>query len=130
MGAIYLDSDYQTARQVLAFLLKKYYKKLPRTNFQINNFKSALQEYFNQHQLPSPLYRTISESGPEHEKVFTIEVSSGREILARAKGLSKKSAEQKAAQKALKKLSKDKFQAISDEAFFICQDENGLETKD
>jgi len=130
MGAIYLDSDYQTARQVLAFLLKKYYKKLPRTNFQINNFKSALQEYFNQHQLPSPLYRTISESGPEHEKVFTIEVSSGREILARAKGLSKKSAEQKAAQKALKKLSKDKFQAISDEAFFICQDENGQETKD
>jgi len=130
MGAIYVDSGYQTASLVLFSLIKKYFKKLPRANFQINNFKSALQEYFNQHQLPTPVYRTVSESGPEHEKVFTIEVSSGREILARAKGLSKKSAEQKAAQKALKKLFKNKFQAISDETFIINQDENGLKTKD
>ncbi|MDD8020337.1 MAG: ribonuclease III [Acidobacteriota bacterium] len=126
MGAIYLDSDYGTASLVLSSLIKKYFKNLPRTNFQINNFKSALQEYFYQHQLPPPVYRTVTESGPEHEKVFTIEVSSSHKILARAKGLSKKSAEQKAAQKALKKLFKNKFQTLLDEAFIIGQDENGL----
>jgi len=130
IGAIYVDSDYQTASLVLCSLIRKYFKNLPPANFKINNFKSALQEYFNQHQLPSPVYRTVSESGPEHEKVFTIAVSSGQEILARAKGPSKKSAEQKAAQKALKKLFKEKFQTISDEAFIINQDENSPETKD
>ncbi|MGQ9800927.1 MAG: ribonuclease III [Candidatus Saccharicenans sp.] len=119
MGAVYLDSSFDTARQVLQGLIKKYFKKLPRDNFLINNFKSALQEYLSQQNVPGPVYRTITESGPAHEKVFTVEVCSGTEVLARAKGLSKKSAEQKAAQKALKKLLKNKFKVFSEEAFIL-----------
>ncbi|MCR4396806.1 MAG: ribonuclease III [Candidatus Saccharicenans sp.] len=119
MGAVYLDSNFDIARQVLRGLVKKYFKKLPRDNFLINNFKSALQEYLSQQKLPGPVYRTITESGPAHEKVFTVEVCSGAEVLARAKGLSKKSAEQKAAQKALKKLFKNKFKVFSEEAFIL-----------
>lgn len=121
MGAVYLDSDFETARQVLNRLIKRHFKKLPKDNFLINNFKSALQEYFNQQKLPTPVYRLVTEAGPEHEKVFTVEVCSGERVLAKAKGPSKKSAEQKAAQKALKKLLKKKLEVLSDEAFIINQ---------
>ncbi|MCX8160076.1 MAG: ribonuclease III [Candidatus Saccharicenans sp.] len=119
MGAVYLDSDFETSRHVLQALVKKYFKKLPRDNFQINNFKSALQEYFGQHKLPGPAYRTVTETGPAHNRVFTVEVLSGDKVLARASGPSKKSAEQKAAQKALKKMLKDSFKVFSEEAFIV-----------
>ncbi|RFT14837.1 MAG: Ribonuclease III [Candidatus Saccharicenans subterraneus] len=119
MGAIYLDSDFETSRRVLQALVKKHFKKLPRDNFQINNFKSALQEYFGQHKLPGPFYRTVTESGPAHDRVFTVEVLSGDKVLARASGPSKKSAEQKAAQKALKKMLKGSFKVFSEEAFIL-----------
>lgn len=119
MGAVYLDSNFETCRLVLQKLIKKHFRKLPKNNFLINNFKSALQEHFSQHKFPPPVYRTVSESGPAHEKVFTVEVCSGDEVLARARGLSKKSAEQKAAQKALKKLLKSKLKVFSEEAFIL-----------
>lgn len=127
MGAVYLDSGFETSRQVLQVLVKKHFKKLPRDNFQINNFKSALQEYFGQQKLPGPVYRTITESGPAHDRVFTVEVLSGDKVLARASGPSKKSAEQKAAQKALKKMLKNKFKVFSQEAFIVDQKETAKE---
>ncbi|MCI4445473.1 MAG: ribonuclease III [Candidatus Aminicenantes bacterium] len=123
MGAIYLDSNFETTKEVLSLLVKKYFKKLPKENFLINNFKSALQEYFNQNKLPAPTYHTITEEGPEHQKIFTVEVCSGNQVLAKAKGTSKKSAEQNAAQKALKKLWQSKLETLGSEAFFINQEE-------
>lgn len=119
MGAIYVDSNFETVRAVLQKIVEKHFKKLPKNSFLINNFKSALQEYFNQKNLPAPVYRTVTEEGPEHEKIFTVEVSSGEKVLARAQGHSKKSAEQKAAQKALKKLLKQKLTVINEEAFIL-----------
>ncbi|MDD8031447.1 MAG: ribonuclease III [Acidobacteriota bacterium] len=121
MGAIYLDATFDLSRQILQNLIKKYFKKLPKDNFTINNYKSALQEFFNQQQLPAPVYRTVREKGPAHEKVFTVEVWAGTKVLARATGLSKKGAEQKAAQAALKKLMKTRFQIFSEEAFIVNQ---------
>jgi ribonuclease-3 len=119
MGAVYVDSNFETVRSVLQNIVIKHFKKLPKTSFLINNFKSALQEYFNQRNLPAPVYRTVTEEGPEHEKIFTVEVAAGDKVLARAQGHSKKSAEQKAAQKALKKLLKKKVTVINEEAFFL-----------
>ncbi len=124
MGAVYLDSDFETSRWVLQTLIHKHFKKLPRNNFLINNFKSALQEFFNQRKLPSPVYRTVTETGPAHEKIFMVEVCSEKLVLARARGHSKKSAEQKAAQKALKKLLKEKLKVFSEEAFIVNPKEN------
>jgi ribonuclease-3 len=119
MGAVYLDNTFETSRQILQALIKKHFKKLPKDNFLINNYKSALQEYFNQQKLPAPVYRTVREKGPAHEKVFTVEVWGGTELLARADGFSKKGAEQKAAQTALKKLLKNGLQVFSEEAFIL-----------
>lgn len=71
----------------------------------VNDFKSALQEATQRLKLPAPRYSIVKEQGPEHSKVFTVEVRIGKELSSRAEGLSKKSAGQKAAQIALGCLS-------------------------
>ncbi len=63
--------------------------------------KSLLQEASQERLKSSPRYRVVSESGPEHEKIFEVEVSIGGEVYARSTGRSKKEAEQAAAEKAL-----------------------------
>jgi ribonuclease III len=66
--------------------------------------KSLLQEAAQQRLKSSPRYRVVSESGPEHEKIFEVEVSINGEIFARSTGRSKKEAEQAAAEKTLEML--------------------------
>jgi ribonuclease III len=63
--------------------------------------KSLLQEAAQSHFKTSPRYRVINESGPEHEKIFEVEVSINGELFARSSGRSKKEAEQAAAEKTL-----------------------------
>jgi ribonuclease-3 len=50
------------------------------------------------------LFRSVSETGPEHEKIFEVEVSINGELFARSTGRSKKEAEQAAAHKTLEML--------------------------
>ncbi|PZR09793.1 MAG: ribonuclease III [Archangium gephyra] len=66
--------------------------------------KSLLQEAAQSRLKSSPRYRVISESGPEHEKIFEVEVSIAGELFARSTGRSKKEAEQAAAEKTLEML--------------------------
>jgi ribonuclease III len=63
----------------------------------ITNFKSALQELAQQRKLPQPRYAIIRERGPEHSKVFTVEVRVGKEWTGQADGRTKKIAAQRAA---------------------------------
>lgn len=63
--------------------------------------KSLLQEATQQRLKASPRYRVVSESGPEHEKIFEVEVSINGGLYARSSGRSKKEAEQAAAEKTL-----------------------------
>jgi ribonuclease III len=66
-----------------------------------SDFKTLLQEEAQLRLKVSPRYRVVSESGPEHEKVFEVEVMAGDRVSARAQGRSKKEAEQAAARQAL-----------------------------
>ena len=59
--------------------------------------KSLLQEAAQSRLKASPRYKVISESGPEHEKVFEVEVTISGEAFGRSSGRSKKEAEQSAA---------------------------------
>jgi len=61
------------------------------------DYKTRLQEDVQNRLRVSPKYRVTSESGPDHEKVFEVEVSINPELTARATGRSKKEAEQAAA---------------------------------
>jgi ribonuclease III len=63
----------------------------------ITNFKSALQELAQQRKLPQPRYSIIRERGPEHSKVFTVEVRVGKDWTGQADGRTKKVAAQRAA---------------------------------
>ena len=119
VGAIYLDGGFIAARDLVHRLLAPTLKPIRTETFQINNYKSALQELFQKADLPAPSYRVLAAKGPEHEKIFTVEVMAGEKALARAKGPSKKSAEQRAAQKALKSRFGRKIKEITPEGFIV-----------
>jgi ribonuclease-3 len=119
LGAIYLDQGFEKAKTFFFPLLQKSYKKSVARELLINNYKSALQEYFQKEDLPSPSYRTLTSTGPDHSKTFSVEVYLGQYPLARARGHSKKDAEQRAAQIALKSLLGHKMKVLAGGTFVI-----------
>ena len=70
------------------------------------DYKSALQEHLQAERTPPAEYRVVEESGPEHQKTFTVEALAGDNLIARGRGGSKKAAEQEAARVILAKLGR------------------------
>jgi len=70
----------------------------------ITNFKSALQELAQSRKLPAPKYTVVRERGPEHSKMFTIEVRVGKDWTGQADGRTKKIAAQRAARDVYERL--------------------------
>ncbi len=106
LAAVYLDGGMEAAR---AFVQRHV---LPQGSWDfevslpaaLTDFKSALQERAQSGGLPQPKYVIVAERGPEHAKTFTVEVRVGKERTARAEGISKKDAGQRAAEKMLEEL--------------------------
>lgn len=119
VAAIYLDGGLKEARNFLFSLLKALFKKIKVHHFLINNYKSALQEHLQKENLPAPVYKTITTTGPDHKKLFTVEVLFENIPLAKAKGSTKKNAEQKAAQKALKNFLGKKMKVLTSDTFLL-----------
>lgn len=122
-GAIYLDGGFEAAQAFVRGLLARSRRPLKTGTQTINNAKSALQEICQKAGLAVPVYRPVSEKGPAHDRIFVIEVRLGDRTLGRAKGASKKAAEQAAAEKALKAFFGRKIKRISPEAFVIEADD-------
>jgi len=120
VGAVYCDGGFEAARALVAKILASSFRPI-RNEFLINNFKSALQEAFQKDGLPSPDYRTLSEKGPAHDRTFVVEVCAGGKVLAKAKGRSRKTAEQAAAQKALKSMLGRKMKVLTPETFIVAK---------
>lgn len=99
-GAIYLDGGLDAAKEVILHLLAPQLENL--STFPAHgNAKGELQELLQKTSPESPVYRTLSEEGPPHDRTFLCNVTwQGRE-LGRGTGPSKKSAEVEAAQAAL-----------------------------
>ncbi len=70
------------------------------------DYKSLLQEDVQNRLRLSPRYRVVSEKGPDHEKIFEVEVTIGEDVFARSTGRSKKEAEQAAARATLQMMAK------------------------
>ncbi|MGB8952405.1 MAG: ribonuclease III [Candidatus Aminicenantales bacterium] len=119
VGAIYLDGGFESARTFLLNILGSPFKKIKSEKFLINNYKSALQEHLQKTNLSHPVYRTITSTGPDHKKIFVVEVYANGEALAKAKGYSKKNAEQKAAENALRRILGRKIKPLSQESFLL-----------
>ncbi|MCU0243341.1 MAG: putative dsRNA-binding protein, partial [Acidobacteria bacterium] len=122
-GALYLDGGFEAARDFLRPLLGASLKAVRTETQTVNNSKSALQELCQKEGLGVPAYRLVSEKGPAHDRAFTVEVRLGDEVLAKAKGPSKKNAEQAAAGKVLKARFGRRLKKLSDEAFVIEADD-------
>ena len=104
IAAIYLDGGIEHAR---AFIVREFAPLLDevrRDGVTGQDYKSALQELLQSRDLPLPDYRLVGTQGPDHRKLFEIEVGVRGEALASATGASKKEAEQEAARAALEKL--------------------------
>lgn len=103
LGAYYLDGKFVQLKSFLTELFAPYIEEIDN-NFEKYNAKALLQEYTQGLTKETPVYKLISQSGPDHKKLFTVEVSYKGEIIAEGEGKSKKDAEQKAAYQACKKL--------------------------
>ena len=102
MGVVYLESGLEELKRVFYPLLQKEFEI--GESLLSEDYKSALQEYTQEKFACVPDYLTVSEEGPEHNKSFVVEVSIKGEILALAKGSTKKKAQQGAAKLALEAL--------------------------
>ena len=100
VGAIYLDQGYAAAEKFLTEnLLPKMEEIVAKKLWR--DAKSLIQEKAQEHMSITPTYRVLGESGPDHDKQFSVGVFVGNEMLASAKGKSKQEAEQEAARAAL-----------------------------
>jgi len=104
VAAIFLDSGLDAARDLLKRLLFEQALEGGGEHIADSDRKSALQEFLQSRGQPPAEYRLAREEGPDHQKLFHIEVWSHGECLASGDGSTKKEAEQKAARAALQRL--------------------------
>ncbi|MEK7201865.1 MAG: ribonuclease III [Patescibacteria group bacterium] len=102
LGALYLDQGYDAVEE---FLMKNLYPKIDDiiAKRAYQDAKSQFQESAQEKRSTTPTYKTLEESGPDHDRVFTVGVFLGSEEIARGDGKSKQEAEQAAALAAIDK---------------------------
>jgi len=106
IGAIYMDCGMEKTQR----FIRKY---IIEPNLQLGlhlideNFKSQLLEYTQAVRIDSPKYIVVGESGPEHDREFTVQISISNKVWGEGKGKNKKSAEQEAARNALQTIPEE-----------------------
>lgn len=103
IGAIFLDQGMEVAKE---FILKHLKEEVEPAALgqSIRDHKSELQEIAQRRSGQVPRYRVTDVVGPDHNRVFEVEVHVDNSIVGSGSGRSKKSAEQKAAEAALREL--------------------------
>ena len=100
LGAMYLDRGSKPCEKLVSTVL------LPKaegfvSSTALQNYKSLLLEWAQENKLPQPTYQVVKETGPQHERIFEIEVFCGEKSMGLGKGSSKKIAQQEAARLAM-----------------------------
>lgn len=103
LGAVFLDGGFAAASRVVLGLFEPLWPDGQDTP-KVRDFKSRLQERTQREHRERPVYRLLGSSGPEHHKVFEVELSLPGGRTVKATGQSVKKAEQSAARKALEML--------------------------
>jgi ribonuclease-3 len=100
IGALYLDQGYEAAKEFIAsHLFDRTEKILEKRLWQ--DAKSKFQELAQEHVGVTPSYETLSQTGPDHDRVFTVGAFLGVQKIAEGNGRSKQEAEQAAAERAV-----------------------------
>ena len=107
LGAIFLDGGYHSVEAIIIKIFKNNIDSIdPESDYK--DSKSQLQELLQQQQKDLPQYQLIETTGDKHDQEFLIEcVIDNGNIITTATAKNIKTAEQKAASKALKKLIND-----------------------
>jgi len=103
IAAVYLDGGFEEARRLVLRELADDINRVRTPEF-LRDYKSALQEQLQASGRDRPEYVVTDTAGPDHDKVFTVEVRGGSQTLGSGRGRSKKDAEQEAAREALERL--------------------------
>jgi ribonuclease III len=112
LAALYLDGGWTVARDFIVRVIidpELAHMNIEATAMPVMDFKSALQEALQARGGAQPIYSLVKEEGPEHKKLFTVEVklpeSAAIQFIGRATGATKKRAEQEAARQVLEHLA-------------------------
>ena len=108
LGAFYIDTNYD-AKRVSEFLLPFVIKEIDfiRKGEAFTDYKTALQQIIQQAEGERLVYTVVSESGPDHDKSFTVEARLNSNVIGTGTGSSKRAAEQAAAREGLRLFGKD-----------------------
>ena len=108
IGAVYLEAGLEVAKKISIKLLEECHPKIDLQSLS-KDYKTALQELTQATHGVTPHYEMLGSSGPDHKKEFEIAIVLQEKTIAKAKGKSKKEAQQKAAKIALKELKESKI---------------------
>lgn len=105
IAAVYLDGGLEAARSFVKRTLVEGVLAVEAERIGHTDHKSALQEFLQSQGISGAAYHVVDESGPDHQKIFRVEVRIAGQVLAVGAGKTKKEAEQSAAIAALIQLS-------------------------
>ncbi len=103
IGAVLIDQGLDAAKSFILTILGSELERAIEDKL-VADYKSRLQQVIQSKHKITPVYRTVQEVGPDHAKVFTVEVLAGDSILGQGSGPSKRAAEMEAAREALEGL--------------------------
>jgi ribonuclease-3 len=103
LGAIYLDGGISEVKRLFWMHFEKEIRAI--LEHPARNWKAELQDYSQKKYQTPPVYKVISETGPDHSKIFLVAAFLDDQEAGRGTGSSKKEAEQAAAQDAIGKLA-------------------------
>lgn len=103
IAAVYLDGGLESSRRVVIRLFQQEFSHVVSQRHRPgeDDYKTQVQEWCQRRFDSLPSYAVVRESGPDHDKLFEVEVTVNGEVVGRGTGRSKKEAEQSAAKQAL-----------------------------
>lgn len=113
IASVYLDAGKNASEAFIIRFFDEVMQKTCRSGGTLD-YKTAIQELCQERLKLLPEYRVASETGPDHQKQFAVELRIKGDVHGRGIGRSKKEAEQKAAKEALEKLGSDRGQSSGD----------------
>ena len=106
LAAVHLDGGFEVSRMVTRHIFSEELTHIASQQEQpgAGDYKTQFQEWCQRRHDMLPRYATVRETGPDHQKLFEVELSIQGEVVGRGEGRSKKEAEQQAAKQALQQV--------------------------
>jgi ribonuclease-3 len=107
IAALYLDGGLGAATNFIAWCFERTLREftVPNQSHSYFDYKTSLQELCQKEFETLPVYELLQESGPDHQKLFEIQLLISGRVISKGVGRTKKEAEQQAAKEAFKQLA-------------------------